>query len=279
MMVLAAVLTLNGGVLNMANSDLVTLRNNSNIPQSVIFKGRQIVLDKYAEQKMDAEVAQLFLEKCADVVNEVQQEAAAFDPDGANDVWVANVTGHPKYAPKVQVKTLRNKKWEMTEVVNPSAQPHPVKREYDHGQEAYVGKDGSYMSRNLPPQPIEILPFQRRLLRKDVADWYLRREGVSVQFNGFSRAVIKSRKPSSYEPDMSWDLNEMRAYLKIISAGQEAVGPSEEELADAAKDQIELDNKLHEAKAALIKTLWFYVCDPAYRYPTRAEVRELLAAE
>ncbi len=264
--------------------ELVTIRNNSAIAQSVVFQGRQVTLAPYAEEAMDAVLAGAFMTRCAPVVEEVSVEKDdVYDPDSDDNIWIANVTGHPAYPKEVETKSLQNKKWLYTKTVNPASRLYPVSRDYDPGQAPYTGRDGAWMSLNLPKETITIPPFQRKAMKPDRGNWYLRRENASCRLSGFSPAVIKSRKETSYEPKMDWDLNEMRAYLQIISAGSAMLGPTEAELAASVKAKALSREKakevLDDAKRTVVSDSYYYVVDPKYRLPTRAEVRELLTGK
>lgn len=264
-------------------SDLKRIRNNSGVAQAVVYQGRQIKLDAYVEDTMAEDLANVFLAKCAPMVEEVEDDPAIIDPDAEDDgMWIANVTGNPQFPREVDAKRLENKKWVHCKIKNPASEPFPVKRQYDPGQQAYTGRDGSWMTKNLAPANIEIKPYQRKKVSKAVGQWFLNREGVSMRLSGFSPSAIRSRKPNSYEPSMDWELDEIRTYLKLISAGA-AICPSEKEIAAKVREQqlteTELKTLLDDTKKKAVNDAWYYVCDPKYRQPTRAEVRELLTGK
>jgi hypothetical protein len=265
-------------------ADTKVIKNNTSTAQSVVYGGRQIIIKGYAEERMDAALADVFLTKCSPIVEEVfQTHLNAIDSDTDEVIWIANVTGHPDYPKEVQSKYLKAKRWESASVPNPSAYWFIVQREYDPGQQAYTGRDGSYLTKNLPKIPINIRPFQRKAFKKDIGGWFLRREGNSVAMSGYSPSCIKSRAPTAYEPDMSWHLDEIRAYLQIASSGEAKLPVSEKELAELAKASgftgPQIADELNKAKKQAVETVWYYVADPKFKLPTRMEVREFLAGK
>ncbi len=264
--------------------DLKRIRNNSGVAQAVVFQGRQVKLDPYTEDTLDAVLADVFLAKCAPVVEEVEEDSLPTDPDSDEDVvWIANVTGSHLYPKEVDAKRLENKKWIHTKNKNPASEVYPIKRQYDPGQQPYTGRDGSWMTKNVPPVSIELKPFQRKAFKRSIAQWFLNREGVSTRLSGHSPAAIRSRKPVSYEPSMEWELDEIRTYLRLISAGTAPAFLSEKDIANKVRNdqltQAELTTLLEDTKKAAVQAAWYYVCDSKYRLPTRSEVRELLTGK
>lgn len=260
------------------------IKNNSSITQSVVYQGRQITLAPYVEERMDEILADVFIARCSPVVEEVIEEAdLPFDTESDENIWIANVTGHPDYPATIKSKTLQNKKWVESTAPNPSAVAHPVHFEYDEGQKPYTGRDGSYLTLNMPKTDIVLPPFKRKAFRKDIGNWMLRQEGANVKYTEFSPAIIKSRKPSLYEPAMDWNLDEINAFLLCISSGAAKVGPSENELKAQMINEKwtknQLKEKLDATKKAAIDSCWYYVVDPKHRLPTRSEVRELMTGK
>jgi hypothetical protein len=271
--------------------DLKIVRNISSVPQQIVLGGKLIVLKPGDEERMDAKLADKFVRECEPHVEFVdEEELNVFDPDSANDiVWLANVTGNPAFPQKLPVRTLRQtqvegrirKEWVTDMVDNPSAQAHPISRNYAPGQVSYTGRDGSYLTKTLPEITITIPPYKRRPVRKDIAEWFMRRDASSGA--GHAGSTIISRKPSNFEPDMSWSLDDMRAYLKLISSEMAELGPDEAELLKIAKRQ-KLDARgsellLKETKEKVLKDLWYFVADRRYKLPTKAQFREYVSGK
>jgi len=56
---------------------IVTLRNNTGVPQSIVFKGRQIVLDANSDGAYDEDIAKKFVENRSPLVAIVEEVADA----------------------------------------------------------------------------------------------------------------------------------------------------------------------------------------------------------
>ena len=260
---------------------LTTLKNNTGVPQSIVFKGRQIVIDGNAEQTFDEQVATMFLEMRQPLVIKAEDPVDAFSDDPENMVWIANMTGNIDLPEKVQVKRLINKSWEYVDAPNPKRKKTEIKREWDMGMQSYTAKDGALEMLNLGKKWITVPAFSRRLFPKNVASWSLNRDSrLEPESRG---SITKSRAPTEFEPTSHWKLDDIRAYFRLIDPGAE-VGPSEAEVRKAAKTD---ENAVRAgesgeaayvdaAKRLIINRLFFRVVDPQYTLPTQAEFHEFI---
>ena len=200
---------------------LTTLRNNTGVPQSIVFKGRQIVLDGNAEQTFDADVAKVFLDMRQPLVIKAEDPVDSFADDPADMVWVANMTGNIDLPETVQVRRLVNKSWEHIEAPNPRRDKRDMSRDWDMGMQSYTAKDGALEMLNLGKKKISIPPHSRRLLPKNIAQWFLNRDSrMEPECRG---SVGKSRAPTDFEPTSHWKLDDIRAYFRLIDPRAEVV--------------------------------------------------------
>lgn len=254
--------------------ELKTLKNLSNQPIWVVFKGRQIVIPAGEVNDVDVEVAKLFLEKFEElgVLEEVSEIGSVYDTKASNEVWVANITGDLDAPPEIDVKRSEKGRWYVMKVPNPLKDPYVVTRTMKGGMKEVIGKSG-LEGMNLLPVAIKVPPYRRVKLPPHVAKWFLQRVAMSGV-----KDCIKSRAPSEFEPDSTWAINDLRTYLQLIDptvdGGQ--LGPMEYKIRAKSYGSGEggrrnLQKALREAKDRLLKRIFRRVFDPKYRLPTKAE--------
>jgi hypothetical protein len=265
---------------------LKTIKNTSGVPQSIVFKGQQFVLERYDEQTYEALIADLFLDKCGPIVVDTTDNMGdTYAPDFKRDtVWVANVTGDPDCPAEVE-KTHVDKdtrRWKRSMVTNPNTVARALSREIRGGQRQYTAKDGGLVNETVPARVIEIPPYRRRPLPTHQAEWFLNRDASSES----PGAAIKSTAPGDFEPEQSWSVDRLRAYLQYLepSAGARGIlGPSEDDLAKQVKEKkmgsTEAKELIRQTKQMLLKRLYFKVANPLYRKPTRIEFEEYLTGK
>lgn len=263
-----------------------TLKNTSGVPQSIVYKGNQFVLSPHDEQTYDAIVADIFLEKCSPIViDSTERVGDTYAPDfQSNTVWVANVTGDPDAPKEIEITHVDKdtRKWKKSKVVNPNAVARTLSREMKGGQRQYVAKDGGLVNETVPSKMIEIPAYRRRPLPTVQAEWFLNRDAMGES----PGAAIKARSPSDFEPDMSWSVDRLRAYLNYLEpdAGKRGIlGQSEEDLAKKVKEEkmgaVEAKELIRQTKQELVKRLYFKVVNPAYPLPSRIEFEEYLTGK
>ena len=262
--------------------ELSRIKNNTGVPQSIVHMGRQIALGPHETHQFAKEVADKFLENRAPLVSIVEEDLGGTYAEKDDSImWLANVTGNMDAPDMVKDKRFINKGWSTVDVENPNKGARDLSWMYDPGQEFYTARDGALESRNLFPVKYQIPSFMRRAVKKDVAQWILMRDSTSGPTT--RGAVIASRAPAAFEPSMSWSLNDMRAYLRLIDPDAEMV-PSEEDVIKEAKK----DSRIRQAgdegliaavgamKRVCYKRLFFRIVDPRYTLPTEAEFREFV---
>lgn len=283
-------------------TEFKTLRNTMAVPQSIIYNGRQFVLGENAEQTFDSVIADKFLAKCYPVVVDVAQEVGneVIKEEQKQYEWVANITGNPAAPDKVMGKKYSRDsfKWLEIELKNPNKAPRTLTRTHKGGHLSYTAKDGGLVQQSIPSSDWKILPFRRVQMPTAIAEWFVKRDGTSGDGRG---ACIMSRPQSSFEPDMSWPLDEMRNYGRLLNPGMD-LGQDEGMIADRVKknvaklaktekgkemteDQLkaELKSQLKEAlrvaKQAFFHSLYFFLVDPQYTLPTRKEYNEFVTGK
>jgi hypothetical protein len=261
---------------------LKTIKNTSAVAQSIIFKGLQFVLQPFDEQTFDAAIADKFLELCAPLVSDATSNIAdTYAPDlQLETVWVANMTGSPEAPDKIEVSTFtKNRRWEKLAIPNPNKDARTISREMKGGHRQFFGKDGGMIQESLIGKVYAAPPYRRTPMPKVVADWFLMRDANAHDSRG---AVIKSRPPSSFEPDMHWPLAEMRTYLRLIDPMCKLPMGDDELKGRAVQEQWteqQAKEELRKAKHECLKILYFRVVDPKYRLPTREEFAEFYSGK
>ncbi len=265
---------------------LKTVQNKVSVPQTVISNGQMITIKEWAQETMAAELADLFLEKCPGAVVEVKAHTIPEEllaQSGGKVMYLANMTGNPAEPESINAQVWtgeKSKKLTWQEIPNPRRTPRMQSFSYDPGQLGSVDRLGVYMSYNLPSFPIDLGVRERRAVPVAVGDWLLNRVNFDEAFRG---AVIKSRPPTEFEPDARWDLDDIRIYLKMISAGTAPLGADSDTLATRAKENGKgakeqaalLQGYVRELKRELLARVFYFVANPGYRLPERAEFMEL----
>jgi len=262
-------------------ASIETIKNNTGVPQSVVFRGRQIVLDAHAQRAFDSEIAEHFLSNRSPLVSKVEEEPDIYD--GATDmVWIANFTGNKELPETVNVKQWAGGRWQRADAPNPLRTPIVVERWCDGGMREYTAKDGAPEAHNLAKIRFRLPPYTRRLFPRDLAAWSLHRDS-GTEMRG---AIVKSRAPTVFEPNDSWSLDDSRAYLRLIDPSA-PVGPSEADVRSNAARNPEavkagesgLRAYVDDAKKTVLRRLFFRVANPQYHLPTREEFNEFVRGE
>jgi hypothetical protein len=246
------------------------LRNETAVEQSIFVGGRRHIIGPKAEITVEETLAKEFLMQCGDLVREVLEDESIGgvyeDAAVAQTVWLANFTGNPD-APKTikRRKKLGKGDWAYVDEPNPVAEPMDVVRSHDGGMEEYATQDGP-MGRNLGPIEIRVPRYQRRQLPKPIANWCLNREANNRLVHSVGARLRLSRAPSAFEPNMTWELDDIRCYLEMMDRSA-VLGPSEKDLA-VAEDK---DLALRDARELCMRRLHFRLADLQYRLITRKE--------
>jgi hypothetical protein len=262
---------------------LVTLKNNTGVPQSIVFNGKQIILDANQEKDFIQVVADKFVEMRSPLVSAVEEDIGGiYEEEDDGLVWIANVTGNPDAPDKVMAKVYVDRRWQMVEVDNPKKEPRMLANKFDMGMKSYIAKDGAVEALNLPKKNIELPAFKRRALPSHEAKWWLNRDAIAEP--AIRGCSIKSRPPTEFEPNPKnvddWSLDDLRAYLKLMDPGAE-MGRSESSVVSEAKKRghrkpEEISAHIEEEKYLITKRIYFRLVDPQYAIPTKSQFLEFV---
>ena len=260
---------------------ITTIQNNTGVPQSIVFKGKQIILDASSTGSFDEEVAKKFIESRSPLVSIIEEEPDLFD-GGTEMVWIANFTGNEDLSETISVKHWSGGRWSRTDIPNPKREARVIERFMDMGMKSYTAKDGVFEGMNLPKTRFRLPAFTRRAFPKNLANWSLKRDALS-DLNG---SLVKSRAPTMFEPDESWSLDDARGYLRLIDPSA-PVGSSESDVIKKASQDPEAVRAgesgvmayVTAAKRTVLRRLFFRVADPQYHLPTREEFNEFMRGE
>ena len=261
---------------------LTTLRNATAVAQSVVYRGRQVVIEANGEESFDKELAEHFLSMRSPLVTKKAVSSTSFDGMAGDMVWLANVTGNKELPETISWRENINKQWVEVSVPNPKRKEITSKRMFDLGMKRYVAKDGAPEALNLGKMPIVIGPRDRVMLPKHIASWFMNRESRSEK--SMQGCVIKSRAPTGFEPTREWPLDDIRAYFRLLDPKAD-VGPSEAEVREiAAKDEVAVSAGpsgaqayVDAARKDLVDRIFYRVADPQYTPPTKEEFTEFVS--
>jgi len=250
-----------------------TLKNISALPASCVFGGKQHVLQAKDEQNFDAALATAFLEaNPGTVVDNTEAIGALYEAPDATEthMWLANVTGNPDAPAKVSTTTYNDRFVPVkVDIDNPIKELNDLTWEFKGGQKQWIGRDGTMWQMALGGSTTT-LPARRRIrVTQAQGEQILGRAGRASLKN----AVIRSRAPTTFEPDASWEFNDIRSYLKLIDPNAN-IGPTEESIQENLEHGEDFEQKLYNAKRDLLVRTYYRVCDPKYRLPTRAEFKQ-----
>lgn len=255
--------------------ELKTLKNVTSFDHSIVFKGTKITLESGDEETLPADVADLFLKEHDGLVQEVKVDEVEAQFGIEEPMWIANVTG----APWLKEQTVRDQYYDQRErrsitkeMEMENAKPITVSRQYDPGMQEYRGQDGGLLALNLFKKTLTIPPFKRLQVPEVMGRWLLKRD--RQQARTMQGCLIKSRKPTAFEPDTSWDLDEIRMYLKYLNP-KEDLGRSQAQIEALSKgDQERTNTEVRNAKKELMKKLYYYLVSPSCSLPSRREFEE-----
>lgn len=250
---------------------LIDIRNTSGVPQTCLHEGKLEVLGAGESKTMSSGLAEAFLSQCPGAVeifqdtdvNEVEEKG--FHDDGF--VWLANMTGNPDLESEVTVEGPYDKdrrRWTQEKIPNPKLNPTAQTREFDLGEEEYRTVQGIF-ARNLGTEIITVAPYKRIRLPQHVAQWFLRRDGRAPKEHRGS--VIVSRQKSSFEPDGSWELNDIKLWVSLIEPSIAGKIRTEE--------QCNSEGEVLEEKKLALRRSYFLAANPKYPLPSRAKFESL----
>lgn len=258
--------------------ELKRVKNVSGVDQTLVVNGKAMLLRKDQEIDMEAGVATAFLSKLEGLVVELADIGGVVEDESEKLVlWIANMTGDPDARDEVDGRTVEKGRWLPCKRPNPVKQPRTLTETSKGDMQEFIGQSG-VEARNLFPTVWSIPPFKRRKFPLHTGKWFMNRVAT-----GCPGAAIKSRAPSAFEPDMRWDLDDMRMYLGLVAPGV-PLGKSLLKLkTDHSKrrggSETELKQAIRREKEQLMKRLHKYLANPAIRLPRIEEFEEYKAAQ
>lgn len=257
----------------MRKDDIKTIKNGSGREVVVLINGQREEIKPGQVLTLTATKADAFIAKCSDVV-EIKEVPLNFggvqaDTLAGATVFIANMTGNPN-APETivarrMVREGGGSRTANVEVANPNREPRLVGRDMDLGQSVVSGRSGDE-SLNHGKLRLEIPPYQRVQWPVNAAEWFINRDSMMEQ--ECRGQVRRCRPPSPSDPDLHWDLDDLRSYYELVF-GKAPVCPTEKALRTRHTDDAELlDVILHE-KQKLMQELFFVVVDPKAPHFTR----------
>ncbi len=203
------------------------------------------------------EIATLFLSQ---VGRYVRKYTAFMMPEipGEPKLWVANATGNPALPKEVSFE-VTNKKTGQTEwhkKPHPLASPITISYRMQQGQAPAIDGEGRESSVNLPSVPIKFPPSSRYPVSRSYANWLVNEMDALQESDCVGRLKF-CRGPSEFEPNDSWDYDDIRLYVSMMGGVpldvKKAFPPSSQLKAgsDAKKEE-------------LLHALFFYLIDDRY---------------
>lgn len=258
---------------------MITLRNITSKEQALLV-GDGFLVKPYDEVVMDDEDAHIALKRYGDILEKVEvgNIGNTIELDKDAPVWVANVSGDPDAPEKVVVDIRRNKiTQEMQEITaeNYLAKPLPVTVRW-----RAKTKREQYRSSTIeikpPKQRYTVQALERKPVDRQLANAMLKRSMEAGP--GMQGRLIASRPPSSFEPDGSWSLDDMRAWLFVVDPRgyEKAMPPSEKWLRSNAKNKSAADRAVEKERITMLKRCFIRSANPSFQLPSRSEFERML---
>jgi hypothetical protein len=259
--------------------EYITLQNRSETEPQHVFvvekggKGRRYSIPPAHVMPFPRDIAEQFLRDCGRWVCIYKQVYIPASEPGMPKAWVANMTGNPSQP--VQISVIRVEHGEKVTVMvpNPLRIPTPLRFKISRSQETIKTEDGE-TTYNWPPDMLCLPPFARLEIPANVALQIQNRD--SMQDEGHRGRVARCRAPSAFEPNETWDYDDLRAYAVITAPQVFVEGRMNKAFPPATKckDRDELEAR----KWDLLHDLFFIQVDDNYNLPTREQFEALKTA-
>ena len=246
---------------------LKKIKNHSAIPQSVVIDGLQVILDKNCEQFFPEAVADAFLAECGGFIKEVNIAQLYKEEAKQTLVYLANMTGNPDAPATAKVKQPvdKGRSWAYQPVDNPLRAPRVLAWQMKGPQQEYQGEQG-LEGLNVFPTTYSIPPYTRRAFEPRVAQWILSRD---ARCEPHYRGQVCESRAVSWAPDMNWELDDVRLFLRLCDP-HAVLGPTAAEVDAACGEAMKEDERLikvFEAKELALQRVHFRLSDPKYPLP------------
>lgn len=258
------------------------IRNASRVEQYVIVDGRRHAIAPYQIKVFDEAIGQAFVERCSPhCIAEGGINAIDEDQPFGERVWLYNLSGNPDLSPEVAVEEYEKGKLARRMIPNPLLEGHIISHKLGGGETKAVAH-GELTSLRQPARVLTLYPWTRKAFEKAHADWFLAREGARHEV---SRAVGRSRPPSGFEPNDSWELNDLILYAKTVDS-RCPITPTAQTIEswhksgkrDDLTDRLGFDcstlplqSAITTATGLMMRRLFFRVANPLYTLPTKSD--------
>lgn len=252
---------------------MIQLENYSNVEQHVWdTDGKRYSIPAHSIVLRSSDIAQLFLEQRSKYIRKYVPSTI---PDRPNEkkVWIANATGNPQ-AKKTYQLAETDRKTGLTvhkELENPLAIATTVSQRMVGGQEPGMDREGGETLVNLPSILIKIPPATRVHAPQSIANWLLTMDETQDDPHARGR-LIKCRAPTEYEPNESWDYDDIRIFAREMQAPVDL----KKQFPPASSFK---GGAVEKAKEELLHALFFYIIDERYTLPPRQAIEAAKAAE
>ncbi len=203
------------------------------------------------------EIAGLFLNQVGKYVRKYVPFSIPEIP-GEPKLWVANVTGNPAIPKEVTFK-YTNKKTGVEEWLkkpHPHAPPITISYRMQQGSAPAIDGEGKESSVNLPSVLIKFPSASRYPVSKSIANWLVNEMDAMQETDCVGRLVF-CRGPSEFEPNDSWDYDDVRLYVSLM-------GSVPLDVKKVFPPSNQLKNGTDEKKEQLLNALFFYLIDAKY---------------
>lgn len=261
----------------------VRVRNQSREYLASIYNGQVVRFEPTGQtgctRDLPPEVAEKVLRDLGDKVT-VIEPGKAVDKTPAkfygDAMWIANVSGDPDAPAKISVGTKENKvTGTLDEIFEPNMKASPQHVYEVLGQEEkLVNKGGMYFAVTKPVPPVELAPYERIRVPKDIGKTVLLRD----RGRGFHAGlVIRAREPSVDDPTLDWDLERLNAYFTLIEPNALAFEiPTEAALREKFPGDSSFQLALHDAKFKMWSRCYLRAVNPQFNPPTKEDIDAFL---
>lgn len=249
----------------------VTIESHSGREQRCLHKGRLEILLPYSTRDVMPDLAAAFISQNPGRVREYAGVVVPEPRPGQPTAWLANATGNPFAPATIKVMRIRKSEEIEVEIPNPVATVTVVKRKMSLGMkiQRVPNNQAERESLNLGFKQIVIPPYQRVCVEKDLADWMIRRDLQSGN-EGAGRIVICDA-PSTFEPNISWPLEELWFYSEIVGIPQEHMSEHYLSIEDD-------EDAVLQAKNNLLRLVYFRLIDSNVMKPMEDHFRDYIKA-
>jgi len=259
-------------VLEKEIDDLELKNTDPTLPKSVYDEeGVRHEIPPLGRVSLPAPLAREFLAKHPRWVHLYEEEPIPV-VQGERTVYIANVTGSRMLPDDVEeIKNVEGK-----DVVKIIPNPNRVKQVLEfklQGAQRITGPDSSRKSTKDPNFTARLEPLRRYAMPENYANTILQRT-ARVQKPYLAGRVIRVPEPAEYEPNETWDLDDIRLYAYMTDPShftEKRITHEYPPLSTYRDGDGKLDKReVTAAKRRLLEDLFPSLIDDRYTKPTRA---------